>query len=226
MGAERADMMWTDPPYGVAYVGKTGDALTLDNDRLDPEALEAFLLDCFTRAQAHAIKPGAALYVASPAGPLSMAFMRAFNAAGWKFRQGLVWVKDVLVLGRSDYHYRHEPILFGYAPGQPGRRGRGSKGWFGGNGETSVFEVPKPHASELHPTMKPVELIVQMARNSSPRGGVVYEPFCGSGSTMLACESAGRVCRAIELDPAYVAVTLERMAEVGCHGTCDEAVQP
>lgn len=127
-------------------------------------------------------------------------------------------MKDTLVLGRSDYHYKHEPLMFGYTRGPAGRRGRGGAGWFGGNAETSVFEVERPKANELHPTMKPIELIARMILNSSKAKDIVYEPFSGSGSTMLACESTGRLCRAIELDPKYVAVTLERMSEMGCRG--------
>jgi DNA modification methylase len=145
------------------------------------------------------------------------------DTVGWVYRQGLVWVKDSMVLGRSDYHYKHEPIIFGYTPGAKGRRGRGGNGWGGGNAETSVFEVDRPKANELHPTMKPVELVARMIRNSTANGETVYEPFSGSGSTILACETTGRLCRAVELDPKYVAVALERMAEVGCHGQLSEA---
>lgn len=214
MGDARADMMWTDPPYGVSYVGKGGDALTIENDAHSPAALRAFLVECFGAAGS-ALKPGAAWYVCHPAGGISLQFRLAVDDVGWVYRQGLVWAKDTMVLGRSDHHYKHEPIIFGYTPG-PGRRGRGGDGWYGGNAETSVFEVDRPKVNELHPTMKPPELVARMVRNSSPQGGMVYEPFSGSGSTMLACESTGRLCRAIELDPKYVAVALERMSEAGC----------
>lgn len=216
-GAERADMMWTDPPYGVAYVGKGVDALEIENDKLDPPALRAFLVECFKVADAGAMKAGAAWYVAHPPGPLALQFNLAVLDAGWTYRQGLVWVKDTMVLGRSDYHYKHEPIMFGYKPGQ-GRKGRGGEGWHGGNAEVTVFEVDRPKANDLHPTMKPIDLVARMVRNSSPQGGLVYEPFSGSGTTLIASESSSRVCRAIELDPKYVAVALERMSEIGCHG--------
>jgi DNA modification methylase len=126
-----------------------------------------------------------------------------------------VWVKDSMVLGHSDYHYAHEPILFGYTPAPRGRRGRGHDGWYGDNAQKSVFEVARPKASEEHPTMKPVDLVAAMLRNSAPLAGLVYEPFSGSGSTMAACESTGRVCRALELEPKYVAVALERMSAAG-----------
>jgi site-specific DNA-methyltransferase (adenine-specific) len=218
-GGLECDMMWTDPPYGVAYVGKTDDALRIENDAQSPDELRAFLVECFKAAP---LKPGAAWYICHPAGGIHLQFRLATDAVGWVYRQGLVWVKDSMVLGRSDYHYKHEPIIFGYAPGK-GRRGRGGAGWHGGNAETSVFDVERPKANELHPTMKPVELVARMVRNSSAPGENVYEPFSGSGSTMLACEITGRLCRAIELDPKYVAVALERMAEVGCNGQLSEA---
>jgi DNA modification methylase len=219
MRGELADMMWTDPPYGVAYVGKTADALEIENDAQSPEQLYEFLVAAFSKAP---IAKGGAWYVSHPPGAIALQFHLAIEAVGWVVRQGLVWDKGTMVLGHSDYHYRHEPILFGYTPGE-GRRGRGGVGWYGGDAETSVFEVAKPTTNRLHPTMKPVELVARMVRNSSPPGGTVYEPFSGSGSTMLACETTGRLCRAIELDPKYVAVALERMAEVGCHGQLSKA---
>lgn len=214
MCGEKAQMMWTDPPYGVAYVGKGSDALTIENDRLDGPALQTFLETAFRRAVG-ALVPGSPGYVAHPAGGLSLQFRLAFDAAGFVFRQGLVWVKDSMVLGRSDYHYKHEPIMFGYTAGV-GRRGRGGDGWFGGNAETSVFEVDRPKANELHPTMKPVDLVARMIRNSCAPKGRVYEPFSGSGTTMIASEASSRVCSAVELDPKFVAVALERMSEIGC----------
>jgi site-specific DNA-methyltransferase (adenine-specific) len=210
-GEQRADMCWTDPPYGVAYVGKTRAKLTIANDKLDGDRLFQFLAGCFVAADTQALKRGAAIYVAHPAGALSLQFLLAFAHAGWRIHETLVWVKDSMVLGHSDYHYKHEPILFGYTPGE-GRRGRGGTGWYGNNKAVSVFEVPRPKASREHPTMKPVELVAPMIQNSAPAGGLVYEPFSGSGSTMAACEATGRVCRAIELDPKYVAVALERMS--------------
>jgi DNA modification methylase len=208
---EQAVMMWTDPPYGVNYVGKTADALTIEND--SPEDLAALLEAAFENADA-VLRPGAAIYISHPAGKLSVVFGEQFIAQGWQLHQTLVWVKDSMVLGHSDYHYRHEPILFGYKTGA-GRRGRGGSGWYGDNAQTSVFEVPRPKASEMHPTMKPVELIVQHISNSSPKGGLVFDPFCGSGSTLVACEQLRRFGRAIELSEKYCAVILERLAGMG-----------
>ncbi len=215
MGDERAACLWTDPPYGVAYVGKTKAKLTIANDTLSGEKLYEFLCAAFVAADKHAVAEGAAIYIAHPSGAAAIQFLLAVEHAGWRIHQGLVWVKDRFVLGHSSYHLAHEPLLLAFAPAKSGRRGRGGPGWFGDNAQSSVFSVPRPSVSDEHPTTKPVDLIVPMLRNSSPPGGLVYEPFSGSGSTMAACEATGRVCRAIELEPKYVAVALERMSASG-----------
>jgi len=206
LDGETADAMWTDPPYGVEYEGKTGDALRIRND--SARGLEQLLRGAFLEAN-RILKPGAAIYVAHPAGALSVEFVTAFVQQGWQLRQTLVWVKDALVLGHADYHYRHEPILYGFKPGF-GRHGRGARGWHGGNGESSVFEIPKPRSSSEHPTSKPVELVARHLRNSTRKGAIVYEPFSGSGSTLLACEMLGRRCVGLELEPAYCDVVVQR----------------
>jgi len=198
--------MWTDPPYGVDYEGKTKAALRIDND--GASGLEALLSEAFAAADA-ALAPGARLYIAHPAGALSLTFGSCFVAQGWRYSQTLVWVKDAFVLGRSDYHYRHEPILYGHKPGD-GRIGRGAAGWYGDNAQDSVLEVPRPRASREHPTMKPPELVERCLRNSTRRGERVLDPFAGSGSTLVASEAAGRSARLIELDPRYVDVVVAR----------------
>ncbi|MCX4885876.1 DNA modification methylase [Streptomyces sp. NBC_00847] len=212
LGGDRADCMWTDPPYGVDYVGKTKDALTIQND--GAADLPELLAGAFATATV-ALKPGAPIYIAHPPGPLSLDFARAFLEAGWLLRQNLIWVKDSMVLGRSDYHYRHEPILYGFTDpsADSGRLGRGGDRWFGDNAQTSVLEVPKPGRSKDHPTMKPVELITRCLANSCPPGGLVYEPFGGSGSTLIAAHTTGRVARVCELDPRYVDVICRRYQE-------------
>ena len=206
MGAEPADVLWTDPPYGVAYVGKTGAALTIQNDRGD--GLASLLQRSFAAVDA-VVRPGAALYVCHPAGRLQVAFAQAFLGAGWRLHQTLVWVKDRMVLGHADYHYRHEPILYGYKPGR-GRRGRGRGGWYGGNDQDSVFEVDRPAASPEHPTAKPVELVRRCVENSSRVGGRVLDPFAGSGPTLIACQELRRRAYLVELDPTYCEVILRR----------------
>lgn len=206
LDGDRCDCMWTDPPYGVDYVGKTKDALTIRNDGADD--LPGLLAGAFAVASA-TLKPGSAVYIAHPAGALFAVFAKAFFDAGWKFHEGLVWVKDVMVLGHSDYHFRHEPVMYGYTPGE-GRRGRGGEGWYGDHSQTSVFEVPKPSRSEDHPTMKPVALVTAMLANSCPPKGLVYEPFGGSGTTLIAAHGLGQVARVVELDPVYCDVICQR----------------
>jgi site-specific DNA-methyltransferase (adenine-specific) len=206
LGSERPRLLWTDPPYGVAYEGKTEKRLRIEGDAQD--GLEALLWDAF-RCADQTLAPGAALYVAHPAGAGSLTFQSCFLSQGWQLRQTLVWVKDALVLGRSDYHYRHEPILYGFKPAK-GRLGRGGRGWYGGNSEQSVLEIPRPRASREHPTMKPPELVAVGVRNSSRRGEPVLDPFAGSGSTLVAAEALGRAARLIELDPGYCDVIVAR----------------
>lgn len=206
LGEDKVDCVWTDPPYGVEYVGKTKDALTINND--GAAGLASLLADSFSNISL-AGKPGAAVYVAHPAGALAITFAVAFTDAGWRLHQTLVWDKQTIALGHSDYHYSHEPILFGYLPGG-GRRGRGGTGWYGDNSQRSVISVPKPSANREHPTMKPIELISRCLQNSAPRGGLVLDPFGGSGSTLMACEYTGRKARLIEMDPRYVDVICRR----------------
>ena len=201
-----AHLLATDPPYGVGYRGKTAAQLTIAND--EAHDLAALLRDAFAAIDP-ILAPGAAIYIAHPAGPLSGTFLAAFQAQGWELRQTLVWVKDQFVLGHADYHYQHEPILFGYRPGG-GRRGRGAAGWYGDDAQPSVFAIPRPQASPDHPTTKPVELIATWIRNSSRSGEIVCDPFLGSGTTLLAAEQTGRTCLGIELEPRYVDVAVKR----------------
>jgi site-specific DNA-methyltransferase (adenine-specific) len=203
---EPPELLWTDPPYGVAYEGETADRLTIRGDGKD--GLEALLAESFRSADA-CLAPGAPLYVAHPAGALSVTFGQCFLSAGWRLHQTLVWVKDAIVLGHADYHYRHEPILYRYKPA-PGRLGRGGRGWHGSNAEDSLLEVPRPRRSTEHPTMKPPELIERCLRNSSRRGAAVLDSFGGSGSTLIACERTGRRARLLELDPRFCDVIVAR----------------
>lgn len=210
LGGQRADCMWTDPPYGVDYVGKTDDALTIRND--GSAGLPDLLAGAFAVATA-VLKPGASVYVAHPPGPNSLVFADAIGKAGWSLRQQLIWVKDVMVLGHSDYHYRHEPIWLAYTDGGEGRKGRGGDRWHGDHSQTSVFEIPKPSRSEAHPTMKPVDLVIAMLRNSCPTGGLVYEPFGGSGTTLIAAHRLGMRAAVVELDALYADVICRRFQE-------------
>ena len=199
-----ADMMWTDPPYGVSYVGKTKDALTIENDSLDADGLKEFLQDVTALALAHT-RDGGALYVASPAGPLQAVFDNVLIDIGVR-RQCLAWVKDAFVLGRSDYHYRHEPIFYGWKPGA-------AHTWNGDRTQDSVLEFDRPRRNADHPTMKPVALVEYCIRNSSNPGDIVVDPFGGSGTTLLACQKSGRAARLIELSPRYCDVIIRRWEE-------------
>lgn len=207
MDGRLAACIWTDPPYGVDYVGKTADALTIRND--DESGLRELLRDAFAAAET-VCEPGVPFYVAAPAGPRGTDFRVAL--AAWRFHQALVWAKDAFVLGHSDYHYRHEDILYGHLPGE-GRPGRGNhegSRWYGDHSQDTVLQVDRPKRSAEHPTMKPFELITRCLENSTRPGALVLDPFAGSGSTLIACHQIQRVARLVEIDPHYCDVIIER----------------
>lgn len=157
------------------------DGLEVTNDQ--PEDIPALLAAAFGLAP---LKPGGAYYVASPSsGDVLPVFYAALAAAGMAVRQQLLWVKDVFVMGRHDYHYRHEPILYGWKQGAAHFFG-------GGRAQDTVWEIPSPRRSETHPTMKPVELVGRALVNSCRTGDLVYEPFAGSGTTIIAAEQTSR----------------------------------
>lgn len=209
----QADVLWTDPPYGVSYVGKTEESLTIDNDRLSADEMRELVTTACSLAP---LRPGSVFYVASPAGPLHFEFMLALREAGLRMRQTLVWVKDRFVLGRSDFHYRHEPVLYGdigekdHEPIVYGWEEGEPHAFHGGRRLDTVWEIPRPGASREHPTMKPVELVARALEYSSRRGDAVYDPFVGSGTTLIACEQLGRQCWAMEIDPRYAQVVIDR----------------
>lgn len=202
MGDELAHCAWSDPPYGVNYVGKTPDALTIEND--SAEDIPALLAASFELCDEFLVE-GGPIYIASPSGMQLLDFMLAFKGAGWHLHEGLAWVKNTMVLGHQDYHYQHETILYGW-------KGSGHP-WYGGRDQKSVFNLPKPSRSAEHPTIKPTRLIELQLCNSTQPGEIVVDFFVGSGSTLLACDNLFRRCRAIERDPDYVAVTLERWVQ-------------
>lgn len=234
MGDDVADVIWTDPPYGVEYVGKTKAALTIQND--GAAGLGALLLDAFSIASEY-VRPGGAVYVAH-ADTERVTFETSLRQAGFAIRQNLIWVKNSIVLGRSDYHYKHEPILeaelndgddegeaggrehepilYGFTPSQPGvgRLGRGGDRWHSDNRRSTVFEVDKPSRNGEHPTMKPVELVQLMLKPSCPPGGSVLDLFAGSGSTLIAAHLLGMRAYCVELDPRYCDVIVKRWEAV------------
>lgn len=220
MAGSRAACMRTDPPYGVSYVGKTKDAKTIQND--GSEGLRGLLDAAFSNA-GRVLAPGSPVYVSHPAGSLNVTFGNAFLAAGWRLHQTLIWDKGTMVLGHSDYHFAHEPIFYGYTPGD-GRFGRGAKNWHGTDSERSILQFAKPVRSETHPTMKPVGLIERCLINSSEIQGLVLDLFGGSGSTLIACEKLRRRCLMMELSPAYCDVIVTRWEQAtGKKATLDGA---
>lgn len=214
MQGEQAHMMFTDPPYGVdygeknAHLEKYGKSSrggeNLQNDGADIGDLDVFLRGFLTILP---IRAGGSWYICAPPGATETVFRNAIESAGMQLRQCIVWAKDSLVLGRQDYHGRHESILYGWIDGA-------AHYFVDDRTQDTVWEFARPKASKYHPTMKPIEIPAKAIANSSKHGQTVYEPFSGSGSTMIACELTGRKCRAIELDPKYVAVCLERMSEL------------
>jgi len=215
MGGEPFALLVADPPYGVAYADKNAflNACAKGNriqkpivaDHGTPEAMFDLWRRAFTALRAHAA-PGASYYVTGPqGGDLLLLLLLALKEAGFPLRHMLIWAKNNHVLGRSDYHYQHEPVLFGWV--------EGTHAFYGGTAETSLWAIDRPHTADLHPTMKPVELWARAMRNSTQRGDVVVDAFCGSGPSLIAAEQLRRRCRAIEVDPGYVAVSLERFAQ-------------
>lgn len=211
MNNELAEWIVTDPPYGVdiqerdlvqAEVrGRRKDGKGVVNDNLTGDELAEFLLSAFSTV-VRFTKPGAIWYVFAPPG---VDYRHHLNALAELdiARHGLVWVKDRFVMGRADYHYRHENIIYGWTPGGPHRR-------LPERLHDSVFECTRPGASPDHPTMKPVKLVEQLIGSIPSEGEIVLEPFGGSGSTLVACERTGRRCYAMELDPRYCDAIIHR----------------
>jgi site-specific DNA-methyltransferase (adenine-specific) len=220
LAGDMVDGVWSDPPYSVSYVGKTKAAMTIQNDAGDIDALLAGVFAQMFRVA----KPGAAVYIAHSE-KCRENFTHEFKVAGFWFHQVLIWVKDRMVLGHSNYHYRHEPILYGWKPNKnsAGESWPGSMypdhPWYGERTKTTVLEFPKPSRSDLHPTTKPTALVVHCLLNSTLPGHIVLEPFGGSGTTLLACNDSNRICYAQELDPKYAAVIIERASLAGL--TCE-----
>lgn len=202
MAGPPADMVFTDPPYGVEYEGKTDEALKISND--DFEGLKDLLEKAFTGCL-NVMRSGAPIYVCYAEFNRTI-FIEAFKDR-FKLSQLLVWVKNNFTMGRYDYHWRHEGLLYGWKPGA-------AHAYYGGRRQDTVWEIDRPAASREHPTMKPIALVSRAVKNSSKKGDVVLDPFGGSGSTLIACEHLGRRCRMMELDPKYCDVIRKRYAEL------------
>ena len=200
-GDQRVDMLLTDPPYNVAYTGKTKDALTIQNDSMGDEAFRTFLRDAFVTADA-VLKSGAVFYVWH-ADLEGYNFRGACKDAGWKVRQCLIWQKSSMVMGRQDYHWQHEPCLYGWKDGA-------GHLWASDRKQTTLLKFDRPSRSEDHPTMKPVALFEYQLLNNTKGGDIVLDSFGGSGTTLIAAEKNGRIARIMELDPKYVDVIVKR----------------
>ena len=237
MDGIQADLLLTDPPYNVDYVGKTKDALKIENDKQTDDNFLEFLECAFTNGK-EAIKDGAAFYIWHAPGRESLWFREAAETVGLRVRQTIVWNKNVMVMGRQDYQWKHEPCLYGWKDGA-------SHYFIDSRSEVTVYEdkLPdvtkmkkpelvellkkiyadkvsstiinedRPARSDLHPTMKPLPLMGRLIKNSSKQGEVVLDLFGGSGSTLMACEQLNRKCYMLELDPKYVDVIIDRWQE-------------
>jgi len=195
------DILVTDPPYNVNYEGATKDKLKIMNDSMDDEQFRQFLRDAFVAADA-VMKQGAVFYIWH-ADSEGYNFRGACRDAGWKVRQTLIWAKDSMVMGRQDYHWKHEPCLYGWKEGS-------AHLWAADRKQTTIIECKKPRVNDIHPTMKPVELMEYQILNNTKGQDVVLDLFGGSGSTLIACEKTGRKARLMELDPKYCDVIVKR----------------
>lgn len=201
MNGEKIDLMHTDPPYNVDYTGGTKDALKIQNDKMSSDQFYAFLYDFYVTASIF-MKDGAAFYIWH-ADSEGHNFRSALVNAGLKLAQCLVWVKNSLVMGRQDYQWRHEPVLYGWKTGAPHQ-------WNSDRKQTTVLEFNRPVRNADHPTMKPLEICEYLLANSAKRGQNVYDGFCGSGSSLIAAEKLAMHCFAQELGPEYVDVIIRR----------------
>jgi site-specific DNA-methyltransferase (adenine-specific) len=205
MQGEMADMVVTDPPYNVAYEGKTKDALTIENDSMGNDDFYKFLYD-FYSALTTAVKKGGAIYVWHASSEV-INFGKAMVDAGWLLKQQLIWVKNTMVMGRQDYQWKHEPCLYGWLSGD-------SHKWYSDRKQTTIIEWDKPSRNGEHPTMKPIGLFTYQIQNSSKKGDIVIDAFGGSGTAMVACEQTNRKARVIEFDPKYCDVIVKRMIKL------------
>ena len=199
-----ADMLLTDPPYNVEYTGKTKDALKIQNDSMGDDDFRQFLRDAFVAANA-VMKAGAVFYIWH-ADSEGYNFRGACIDSGWKVRQCLIWKKQTLVMGRQDYHWKHEPCLYGW------KEGAGHL-WAADRKQTTILEFDRPSRSGEHPTMKPVALFEYQMLNNTKGGDIVLDLFGGSGTTIISAEKNGRYGYLMELDPKYCDVIVQRWQE-------------
>lgn len=201
MNNQLADLIVTDPPYNVNYEGKTDDNLKIMNDNMEDNQFYSFLESAFINLY-NSVKDGGSIYVFH-ADTEGLNFRKAMMSSGFKLAECLVWVKNAFVMGRQDYHWKHEPVLYGWKPGA-------SHYFINDRSQSTVLEFDKPIRNEEHPTMKPIDLIAYLINNSSKKDEIVLDLFGGSGTTMIACEQTNRKAFIMELDPRYCDVIIDR----------------
>lgn len=201
MNNQLADLIVTDPPYNVNYEGKTNNNLKIMNDNMEDNQFYSFLESAFINLY-NSVKDGGSIYVFH-ADTEGLNFRKAMMSSGFKLAECLVWVKNAFVMGRQDYHWKHEPVLYGWKPGA-------SHYFINDRSQSTVLEFDKPIRNEDHPTMKPIDLIAYLINNSSKKDEIVLDLFGGSGTTMIACEQTNRKAFIMELDPRYCDVIVDR----------------
>ena len=204
MDGKKANIIVTDPPYGVSF--KSSDGLSIQNDSLKGDEFYQFLLQAFKNMADNLTKGGAAYVFHADTEGLN--FRKAFIDAGFHLAGCCIWVKNSLVLGRSDYQWQHEPVLYGFLQ-------NGNHPWYSDRKQTTIWNFDKPKRNKNHPTSKPLDLLGYPIQNSSQANGIVIDTFGGSGSTMMACEQTNRICCMMELDEKYASVILRRYVEDG-----------
>ena len=202
MDGKKANLILTDPPYGVSFT--SSDGLSIQNDSIKGEEFYNFLLKAFQNMAAHLEKGGAAYVFHADTEGLN--FRRAFIDAGFHLAGCCIWVKNSLVLGRSDYQWQHEPVLYGFLK-------NGKHSWFADRSQTTIWNFNKPKRNKNHPTSKPLDLLAYPIGNSTQANSIVVDTFGGSGSTLMACEQTNRICHMMELDEKYASVILRRYVE-------------
>lgn len=202
MGEKNANLILTDPPYGVSF--KSSSGLTIQNDSIKNEEFYTFLLQAFSCMASH-LEQGGSGYIFH-ADTEGLHFRKAFIDAGFHLAGVCIWVKNALVLGRSDYQWQHEPVLYGFLK-------NGKHSWYSDRKQTTIWNFDKPKRNENHPTSKPLDLLSYPIRNSSQENAIVLDTFGGSGSTLMACEKTNRICYTMELDEKYASVILRRYVE-------------
>ena len=202
MDGRKANLILTDPPYGVSF--KSSSGLTIQNDSMKDEEFYHFLLASFKNMADHLEKGGAAYVFHADTEGLN--FRRAFIDAGFHLAGCCIWVKDSLVLGRSDYQWQHEPVLYGFMQ-------NGKHPWYSDRKQTTIWNFAKPKRNANHPTSKPLDLLGYPIGNSTQENAIVIDTFGGSGSTLMACEQMNRTCCTMELDEKYASVILRRYVD-------------